>query len=143
MYYTNMGTKLQLGSEGDTPTFTDIPRLSNIPGLAMESGKIEVTHNQSTSREYIPDCLPDPGDYSFDMETDRTNIVHQTLFSLRGTTNERKFRLIYPDGQAWEFTGCVMSITRAAYDPKNPNVLVDTVALAISDVTDISDQLLS
>ena len=143
MYYTNMGTKLQLGSADDSPTFTDIPRMTRVPGLAMETQKIEVTHNQSTSREFIPDCLPDPGDYEFDMETNRADAVHQALFTMRGTTNARKFRLIYPDGQAWEFTGCVMSITRADYDTKNPDVIVDTVKLAISDVQDISDSLLS
>lgn len=143
MYITNMGTKLQLGSEGDSPTFTDIPRLTRVPGLAMETNKIEVTHNQSLSREFIPDCLPDPGDYDFDMETDRTNAVHQALFAMRGTTATRKFRQIYPDGQAWQWDASVMSITRADYDPKNPDVIVDTVRLAISNVQDISDELLS
>jgi hypothetical protein len=144
MYYTNMGTKLQLGSNDDTPTFTDIPRLRNVPGLAMENQRIEVTHNQSTAREYIPDCLPDPGEYSFDMETDRTDAVHQALFAMRGTTNTRKFRQIYPDGQAYEFEASVMSITRADYDAQSPDVIIDTVALAISgDVKDISDELLS
>ena len=144
MYKTNMGTKLQIGSADSTPTFTDIPRLRNVPGLALEAQKIEVTHNQSKSREYIPDCLPDPGDYSFDMETDRTDAVHQTLFSLRGTTDTRKFRQVYPDGLVYEFEASVMSITRADYDAQSPDVIIDTVALAINgDVEDISDQLLS
>ena len=144
MYITNMGTKLQLGSEGENPTFTDIPRLRNVPGLALETNKIEVTHNQSTAREYIPDCLPDPGEYSLDMEPDRTSAVHQALFAMRGTTNTRKFRQIYPDGQAWEFEASVMSITRADYDAQNPDVIIDTVNLAISGgVEDISDNLLS
>jgi hypothetical protein len=144
MYNTNMGTKLQLGSDGDNPTFTDIPRLRNVPGLALEAQKIEVTHNQSKSREYIPDCLPDPGDYSFDMETDRSDAVHQTLFTMRGTTAVRPFRLIYPDGLAWQFSASVMSITRADYDAQSPDVIIDTVALSINgDIEDISDNLLS
>lgn len=144
MYITNMGTKLQIGTEGENPTFTDIPRLRNVPGLALETQKIEVTHNQSKTREFIPDCLPDPGDYSFDMETDRTDATHQQLFAMRGTTASRPFRLIYPDGLAWQFDASVMSITRADYDAQSPDVIIDTVALAINgDVEDISDELLS
>ena len=143
-YTTNMGTKLQIGSDATTPVFTEIPRLRNIPGLALDTQKIEVTHNQSNAREYIPDCLPDPGDYSFDMETDRTDAVHQTLFSMRGTTSTRKFRIVYPDGLTWEFEASVMSIKRADYDVQNPDVIIDTVTLAINGgVEDVSDNLLS
>ena len=143
-YTTNKNTKLQIGTTGNTPTFTDIPRVRNVPGLALEEQKIEVTHNQSVSREYIPDCLPDPGDYSFDMETDRTDATHQQLFAMRGTTDTRPFRIVYPDGLAWQFEASVVSIKRADYDAQAPDVIIDTVNLAISgEVEDVSDDLLS
>lgn len=143
-YKTNKNTKLQIGSADTTPTFTDIPRIRNVPGLALQAQKIEVTHNQSTSREFIPDCLPDPGDYAFDMETDRSNAVHQQLFAMRGTTETRPFRIIYPDGLAYQFEASVISIKRADYDAQSPDVIMDNVALAINgDVEDVSDQLLS
>ena len=143
-YKLNMHTKLQLGSEGTTPTFTDIPRLRNVPGIAKKMQKIEVTHNQSTSREYVPNGLQDPVDYSFDMETDMTDSTHQALFAMFAAGTSRPFRQIYPDGLAWEFEASVVGITRANYDAQNPDVIIDTVDLAISgDITDISDQLLS
>ena len=143
-YKLNMHTKLQLGSDETTPTYTDIPRLRNVPGIAKKMQKIEVTHNQSTSREYVPNGLQDPVDYSFDMETDLTDSTHQALYTMFAGGSIRKFRQIYPDGLAWEFEASVVGITRANYDAQNPDVIIDTVDLAISgDITDISDQLLS
>lgn len=143
-YEINMHTKLQLGSAATTPVFTDIPRLRNIPGLALEEEKIEVTHNQSKNREFIPSGLQDPGDYEFDMETDRADTTHQALFSIWKSKAPRKFRLIYPDGLAYEFTASVLRITRADYDAQNPDVIIDTVSLSIcGEVEDISDSLLS
>jgi len=143
-YYSNRKTKLEIGSAGENPTFTEIPRLRNIPGLAMEEDKIEVTHNGSTQREYIPSDLADPGDWQFDMETDRTDPTHQLLFQMRVSKEVRKFRVTYPDGLCWQFDATVQSITRAEVDTQKPDVIMDTVSLAIcGDVEDISDQLLS
>lgn len=144
-YDLNMGTRLKLGSAATgTVTYTDIPYLRNIPGLALEEDKIEVTHNQSTTREYVPSGLQDPGDYSFEMETDRTNATHQDLFTIWKNKTPRKFRLIYPDGLAYEFTAYVQHITRADYDAQSPDVIIDTVALSINgDITDVSDALLN
>lgn len=143
-YKLNMNTKMQLGTTGDSPTFTDIPRLRSIPGIAREQEKIEVTHNQSTNREYIPNGLQDPGDYSFDMETDRTDAVHQALFAMMVSGEAAPFRIIYPDGLAYEFEASVIGITRADYDAQSPDVIIDTVDLAISgEIKDISDDLLS
>ena len=102
-YEINMHTKLQLGSAATTPVFTDIPRLRNIPGLSLEEEKIEVTHNQSNNREFIPNGLQDPGDYEFDMETDRSDTTHQALFALWKSKEVRKFRDL--DGTIEELKG--------------------------------------
>lgn len=143
-YEINMHTKLQLGSAATTPVFTDIPRLRHIPGLSLKEEKIEVTHNQSNNREYRSSGLKDPGDYEFDMETDRSDTTHQALFSIWKSQEVRKFRLIYPDGLAYEFQASVLSITRADYDAQSPDVIIDTVSLSIcGEVEDISDDLLS
>lgn len=143
-YKTNLGTKMMIGSAGDSPTFQEIKRLRGVPGLQLSQERIEVTHNGSKNREYIKSGLNDPSDYSFQMETDFDDAVHQTLFSLRDTEDSRPFRIIYPDGLAWQFDANVMSITRADYDAQSPDVIIDTVALAINgDIEDISDQLLS
>lgn len=143
-YYSNRKTKVELGSAGETPTFTEIPRLRNIPGLSLEEEKIEVTHNGSFNREYIPSDLSDPGDWEVDMETDRTDAVHQTLFSIWKSGAVRPIRVIYPDGLAYQFDAQVMSITRAEVDAQSPDVIIDTVAFAINgEIEDISDQLLS
>ena len=143
-YYSNRTTKLEIGTAGENPTFTEIPRLRNIPGLEMSEDKIEVTHNNSTQREFIPSDLADPGDWEFDMETDRTDATHQLLFSMRVSKEVRPFRIIYPDGLVWQFDAAVQSITRAEVDAQSPDVIIDTVALAISGAVEyISDQLLS
>ena len=143
-YYSNRTTKLEIGSADDTPTFTVIPRLRNIPGLQMTEEKIEVTHNGSSQREYIPSDLADPGDWQFDMETDRTDATHQLLYSMRVSKEVRPFRVIYPDGLVWQFDASVQSITRAEVDAQKPDVIIDTVALSIcGDVEDISDSVLS
>ena len=78
------------------------------------------------------------------METDRTNATHQDLFTIWKNKTPRKFRLIYPDGLAYEFTAYVQHITRADYDAQSPDVIIDTVALSINgDITDVSDALLN
>ena len=143
-YKLNMNTKMELGTSGENPTFSEIPRLRSIPGISREMEKIEVTHNQSTNREYIPNGLQDPGDYSFEMETDRTDTVHQTIFAMMASGEALPFRIIYPDGLAYEFEASVIGITRADYDATSPDVIIDTVDLAISgEIKDISDELLS
>ena len=143
-YKTNLGTKIYLGSADDTPTYAEIKRLRGVPGLQLSQERIEVTHNGSSNREYIKSGLSDPNEYSFQMETNRSDAVHQTLFELRDTDTIRPFKIVYPDGLAWKFDACVMSITRADYDAQSPDVIIDTVALAISgDIEDISDSLLS
>lgn len=143
-YKTNRKTKLQIGSGTGTVTWTDVPQLRNVPALEMEEEKIEVTHHGSDNREYIPSGLTDPGDYEFEMETDRTNSVHQQIFTLWKSKEAVPWRLIYPDGLAFQFEACVLKITRNEADPQSPDVIIDTVGLAISgEVEDVSDELLS
>lgn len=149
MAQLNLGTELQLGSSTTPVTFTDIPGLRTIPGIEQSQDKIEVTSHSSYSsgvafRQYIPSGLIDPGDYEFDMQTDLTDTVHQEIFSIFKSKEERKWRLIYPDGLAYEFSAYVSGITRAEADAQSPDAIIDTVALSISgEVEDISDELLS
>ncbi len=141
-YVTNRQTKLQL--ETGSGEWSDVPRLRNVPALQMTEEKIEVTHHQSKNREYIPSGLSDPGDYEYEMETDRSDPVHQQIFALRKSGDIVNWRLIYPDGLAYQFGASVISITRNEADPQSPDVIVDTVGLAICDeIEDISDELLS
>lgn len=141
-YITNRKTKLQVNDSVNG--WENIPRLRNVPGLEMEEEKIEVTHHGSNNREYIPSGLSDPGDYEFEMETDLTDTVHQKLFAAWKAKTALSWRLIYPDGLAYQFDATILKIARAEADPQSPDVIIDTVALAISgDVDDISDELLS
>ncbi len=148
MSKSNLGVRLQLGSSGESPTFADIPDLRNIPAIEQSQEKIEVTAhpsavNKPIFRKYIPSGLIDPGDYEFEMQTDRKNAQHKAIFQLQASKEERKWRLIYPDGLAFEFPAYVTGITRNEADPQSPDAIIDTVALAISgEVTDISDTLL-
>lgn len=144
-YVTNRNTKLMIGStSGSETTWTEVSRLRNVPALEMEEEKIEVTHHGSTAREYIPSGLADPGDYEFEMETDRANTVHKQIFSLRTSKDVVPWKLVYPDGLTYQFEASVLKITRADADPQSPDVIIDTVGLAISgEVKDISDDVLS
>jgi len=150
---SNLGTRLQLGAArptGEPPvlTYADVPYLRNIPPIEQTQEKIDATtHPSSTGnaifRQYIPSGLIDPGDYEFEMQTDLSNQVHKDIFGLLKSKEERKWRLIYPDGYAQEFPAYVIGITRNEADPQSPDMIIDTVALAISgDVEDISDTLL-
>lgn len=143
-YFTNRKTRLQIGSGTETITWADVPRLRNVPALEMEEDKIEVTHHGSSNREYVPSGLSDPGDYEFEMETDRTNAVHTQIFSLWKSKDIVPWRLIYPDGLAYQFNASVLKITRNEADPQSPDVIIDTVGLAVSgEVEDVSDELLN
>ena len=144
-YVTNKGTKLMIGSTtGGETTWAEVSRLRNVPALAMEEEKIEVTHHGSTAREYIPSGLADPGDYEFEMETDRANTVHKQIFTLRTSKEVVPWKLIYPDGLTYQFDASVLKITRADADPQSPDVIIDTVGLAISgEIKDISDEALN
>ena len=140
-YILNRNTRLQINNL--TNGWQNIPRLRNVPGLQMEEEKVEVTHHGSNNREYIPSGLSDPGDYEFEMETDRTNAIHMAIFNAWKNHTELEWRLIYPDGLAYEFDASILKITRADADPQNPDVIIDTVALAIAgDINDVSDELL-
>lgn len=141
-YKTNRQTKLMIGSTaGETTNWSEIPQLRNVPALAMEEEKIEVTHHGSNTREYIPSGLVDPGDYEFEMETDRTNTVHQQIFTLRTSKAVVPWKLVYPDGLAYQFNASVLKITRGDADPQSPDVILDTVGLAISgEIEDVSDE---
>ena len=144
-YVTNKGTKLMIGStSGSETTWAEVSRLRNVPALAMEEEKIEVTHHGSSAREYIPSGLADPGDYEFEMETDRSNTVHKQIFTLRTSKEVVPWKLIYPDGLTYQFDASVLKITRADADPQSPDVIIDTVGLAISgEIKDISDEALN
>lgn len=116
---------------------------AEVPALEMEEEKIEVTHHGSTAREYIPSGLADPGDYEFEMETDRANTVHKQILELRTSKEVVPWKLIYPDGLTYQFEASVLKITRADADPQSPDVIIDTVGLAISgEIQDISDEVL-
>lgn len=148
MIKSNLGTRLQLGDNSTPVVFADIPELRNIPPIEQTQEKIDATTHPSSAnrpiyRKSIPSGLIDPGDYEFEIQTDRANAVHQMLFALLTSQEERKFRLIYPDGYAQEFSATVLGITRNEADPQSPDMIIDTVALAISgDVVDISDELI-
>lgn len=145
---SNLGVRMQLGSTANPITFADIPYLRNIPAIEQSQDKIEVTAHPSSAdkpiyRKYIPSGLIDPGDYEFEIQTDRKNAVHKELYALLASKEERKWRQIYPDGLAYEFPAYVTGITRNEADPQSPDVIIDTIALAISgEVKDISDEQL-
>ena len=68
----------------------------------------------------------------------------ESFFAMMASGEALPFRIIYPDGIAYEFEASVIGITRADYDATSPDVIIDTVDLAISgEIKDISDDLLS
>lgn len=143
-FESNLGTKIEIGDGATPEVYTEIPFTRTIPDLDITQEKIETTHQQSTSRSYIPSGLGAIDDYEFEIEEVRTNAVHTKLRTMLAAHTKANFRKIDPDGFAQQFPAYVLGMKRADADPQDPDVILTTVSLAVSgEVTDVSDTLLS
>lgn len=142
---SNFGTILKIGSGAAAPyTYSAIYGVYMVPPISAEQEKIEVTHHDQNSpyRKYIPSGLIDPGDYQFEMRSDRSQTTQQSLYTLYRSGALGHFQIVYPDGLTQSFDAYVTGMTYNEADATSPEPVNITVTLAISgDVEDGEDSL--
>jgi hypothetical protein len=95
---TTQGTLIQRGNgDGPPETFTAIGEVLDFDGPGGERGEIDVTHLQSTSREYKL-ALKDGGDMSFNVNILRGNAGQNGLQADHDANTLRNFKVILNDG---------------------------------------------
>lgn len=142
---SNFGTLLKIGSGSTSPyTYTVVYGVFVVPPIESEQEKIEVTHHDQNSpyRKYIPSGLIDPGDYQFQMRSDRSQATQQQVYTLFKSGDLGHFQIVYPDGLTQTFDAYVTGMTYNEADATSPEPVNITVTLAISgDVTDSEESL--
>lgn len=107
------GTKLQRGNgDGPPETFTDVAEVLDFDGPGGESSEIEVTHLQSTAKEYKIG-LKDPGDFTFNVNLIPDDASQLGLQSDHDTRVTRNFKLILSDGTVGTFAALVRRFRRS------------------------------
>ena len=138
---SNFGTLLKIKINN---AYTAIYGVFVVPPIETEQEKIEVTHHdqQSPYRKYIPSGLIDPGDYAFQMRSDRSQATQQALYTAFKAGTECDFQIVYPDGLTQTFKAYITGMTMNEADATSPEPVNVTVTLAISgDVTDSVESL--
>lgn len=96
-------TELHYDNNG---TFERIDYLMEVPELGGEPEQVETTTLQDGTRRYIPG-IKDPGDLEFnflyDNETEGSNF--RIAQGLAEAGNPVDFKVVFPDGTEWAFTG--------------------------------------
>lgn len=104
------GSQLYFNPSAAAPAnFTKIAQSVDLKGPKPESGKINITNNDSpsNSKEYLPGMF-EPGDVDF-------KIIHTpaqgaALDALRQSQQIVWWAMIFPDGSGWKWTGWVASV---------------------------------
>ena len=134
-FISNFGTILKIGSGSSAPyTYVAIKGVFDVPAIETTQEKIEVTHHDQNSqyRKYIPSGLIDPGDYAFQMRSDRSDSTQQSLYTLFKSGAEGHFQIEYPDGLVQTFDAYITGMTYNEADATSPEPVQVTVTLAIS-----------
>lgn len=138
---SNFGTLLKIKINN---AFTAIYGVFVVPPIETTMEKIEVTHHDQSSpyRKYIPSGLIDPGDYQFQMRSDRSQTTQQALYTAFKAGTECDFQIVYPDGLTQTFKAYITGMTMNEADATSPEPVNVTVTLAISgDVTDNEESI--
>ena len=138
---SNFGTLLKIRING---AYTAVKGVFLVPPIASAQEKIEVTHHDQNSpyRKFIPSGLIDPGDYQFEMRSDRSDSTQQAIYSAYKSGTIVHWQIAYPDGLVQTFDAYVIGMTYNEADATSPEPTNITVTLAISgDVTDSEESL--
>ena len=130
-FVSNFGTLLKIKVNSN---YEKIKGVYNVPPIESEQEKLEVTHHDQTSnyRQFIPSGLIDPGDYTFDMRSLRSDSTQQALYTLYTSGAEGEFQICYPDGLVQSFPAYVTGMTYNEANAESPEPVQVTVSLAIS-----------
>ena len=120
MEFSTKGTKLEVKAAGES-TWKEAYGLYNTPDMGGNKEKIDVT-NLSDSHKRTIDGIADYGSLQFDFydtkgESDTSAMIKKTYAAFRGwelAGTEVAFKLTYPDGSGFNWTGTVLTVKDAA-----------------------------
>lgn len=120
MEFSTKGTKLEVKASGEG-TWKGAYGLYNTPDMGGNKEKIDVT-NLSDSHKRTIDGIADYGSLQFDFydtvgEADTSSMIRKTYAAFRGweiAGTEVAFRLTYPDGTGFTWSGTVSTVRDAA-----------------------------
>ena len=141
---SNFGTLLKIGTGTSPYTYSAVYGVYLVPPIESEQEKIEVTHHDQNSpyRKYIPSGLIDPGDYQFEMRSERSQATQQAIYALYKSGALGHFQIVHPDGLTQSFDAYVTGMTYNEADATEPEPTNITVTLGISgDVTDTEESI--
>lgn len=102
------GTKVEIGN-GDSPlTYTEVKEVTNFSGFDGQAAEIDVTHLQSTAKEFIMG-LQDNGSFQMDLNFIADDTGQDAMRAARASREKQDFRLTMSDGTIFTFQGYVLS----------------------------------
>lgn len=99
--------------QGGAVDFEEIAELMDITPPALSRNTIETTNQNSDDDRYIPGGVRRHGECTFNVNFLPTDPTHDHLTGLQQSWfegNRDIFRIDYPDGSAWLFSGFVTNI---------------------------------
>lgn len=122
------GVLVQRGNGASPEVFTTIPEVTTIPPVGETSEQVEVTHLNSTAKEYIAG-LPDGSTLALAMNFVEDNVTQEALLTDYANKTQRHFRIVFVGGTNFRFTGVVLGWEVAG----GPNTaIIMTVTIKIS-----------
>jgi len=102
------GTKFEIGN-GDSPiTYTEVKEVTNFSGFDGQAAEIDVTHLQSTAKEFIMG-LQDFGSFQMDLNFIADDAGQDKMQLAKGSGEVQDFRLTLSDNTTFTFQGYVLS----------------------------------
>lgn len=111
------GVTFSIGDGGDPETFTKVGELTEIELPDWSRELVEVTHHESTAREYIAQPLVDYGEVVATMSRtpgSASDLALQAAFANEGAAN---FQLTVPAGanvETWTIPGIATNLSRSS-----------------------------
>lgn len=130
---SNFGTKLQVEFVPDSDEFTTVGECRVVPAPQENQDDIEVTHHGSQGyRDYKPSKLKDRGDLAVVVNSVPTESSQAALETLHQSGEERKYRIVRPNGIIETFDAYIKSIVANDADAQSPDAIQDTLNLKLS-----------
>jgi predicted secreted protein len=123
------GTKLKLGNGASPEVFTEIPGLKGFTLPSGSADQIDVTAHDSpdTTKQYISGLI-ETGELGFDIFFDSSESIHEDLWDLNASGDEKNWQVLAPDTGAtlFEFAAFVtnMEIEFPVEDAINATVTI-------------------
>jgi len=95
--FLGSGTLLKVGDGASPEVFTTVYEVTNIGDFGQENDLVEVTHMQSTAKEYIYG-LADGVEFPVTVNYNPTNATHVTMLAAQSAKTTKNMKLTLPSG---------------------------------------------